>query len=379
MKNNGHWLISVGELSGDLLGADLVRSLKKEFPHLKFSGIIGPALAAEAVHPVAGIDELNVMGVAEVVKKLAGISALKNWILEYVDRHQIRVAILVDSAGFHLKLAEELKMRGVYVIQYVAPKLWAWGERRVETMRTNVDLLLATFPFEESFFKERGMNCHYVGCPIVNRTNPFTKHKQSPSAHPKIALLPGSRFQELSRLLVPMLSIAQRLQLLVPQAEFVVPIASSLQDEKYKKWFESHKQNHVRFVETNSLELMASADVALVASGTATLECALVGTPLAVIYSMNPFSYYLAKKNVRVQWASLVNILRSHLVVREFIQDFDHQSVAKELASLLTDQAKRMSMLAEFDKLREDLRRPAASSAVGYIHNALQMTPYALN
>jgi len=378
LKTNGHWLISVGELSGDLLGADLVRALKKEYPLIKFSGITGPALASEGVCSIANIDELNVMGVAEVLKKLASISILKNSILEYVDRYQIRVAILVDSAGFHLKLAEELKMRGVFVIQYVAPKLWAWGEGRMPQLRENVDLLLATFPFEESFFKKNGINCHYVGCPIVNRTDAVQKH-QNTSDRPLFALLPGSRFQEVNRLLRPMLSIAKQLKQILPHAEFVVPIAGSLQDEKHRKWFASHKEEGVRFVEQNSLEVMASADAALVASGTATLECALVKTPLAVIYSMNPLSYYIAKKNVRVKWASLVNILRSKLVVQEFIQDFDHLTVAKELASLVTDTSKRSSMLAEFDQLHKDLKSPAASNAVAYIHSALEMTPYVSN
>jgi lipid-A-disaccharide synthase len=379
LKTNGHWLISAGDLSGDILGADLICSLKEITPHLQFSGITGPALSAEGVRSIASFDELNVMGIMEVVKKLASICMLKRKILEYVDRHNIKVAILIDSAGFHLKLAEELKIRGVYVIQYVAPKLWAWGENRIANLKQNVDLLLATFPFEETFFQERGLECHYIGCPIAKRTENMRATKKDLGFHSEqilFAFLPGSRAQEVSRLLGPMLSIAKKIKAILPQAEFIIPIASSLRDSRNRKLFSIYKEDSVHFLVWDSLEVMAASDVALVASGTATLECALINTPLAVIYSMNPLTHWLARKKIRVQWASLVNILRSKLVVQEFIQDFDHLELAEELISLVIEGQKRESMLAEFSILRDDLTRPTASNAATHILNALQMTPY---
>lgn len=374
LKHNGHWLISVGELSGDLLGAQLVRSLKEVSPELQFSGITGPALVEEGVQTIASLNELNVMGITEVMKKLACICMLKQWLLECVDRHQIKVAILVDFAGFHLKLAEELRMRGVYVIQYVAPKLWAWGEHRMGTLKKNINLLLATFPFEEEYFKKHGLNCHYVGCPIVQRTDAVKTTKQElgfSSDQAVFAFLPGSRAQEVQRLLEPMLSIAQKVKELLPHAEFVIPIASSLRDEKHRQYFLSHQQKSVHFVERNSLDIMSGADAALVASGTATLECALVMTPLAVIYSMNALSYAFAKRKVQVAWASLVNILSSKLLVEEFIQDFDHLDVAKSLVSLIEDSEKSQKMLAEFTRLRGDLSGSGALNTAHYIHKAL--------
>lgn len=379
MKTNGHWLISVGELSGDLLGSELIRDLKEHFPHLRFSGIVGPNLMREGVYSIAKMDELNVMGLTELFQKISDISRLKRSILEHVDRMQIKVAILVDFAGFHLQLAEELKMRGVYVIQYVAPKLWAWGEHRVERLKKSTDLVLATFPFEEAYFRNRGVNCYYIGCPIAKRTENIFPMKSKfgiKEEQTLFALLPGSRVQELSRLLRPMLSIAKKVKAILPSAQFIIPVASSLQDPKLRKFFSIPHESYIHFVEGKSLELMAAADAALVASGTATLECALVNTPLAVIYSMNPITYFFAKRNVKIPWASLVNILRRKFVVREFIQDFDEKEVAMELASFVLDAQKKKSVLAEFAILQEDLRTATSLNAVERIHKALQM-PYA--
>ncbi len=376
MKRSNHWLISVGELSGDLLGADLVHELKAAAPDLKFSGIVGPSLIAEGVNAVASINELNVMGVSEVLKKLASISMLKRRILEYVDRNEIKVAILVDFAGFHLQLAEELKLRGVYVIQYVAPKLWAWGRHRISKLRENVDLLLATFPFEEEYFRKEGINCHYIKCPIAIRTESIQANKKDLGFDDNkvvFAFLPGSRIQEVHRLVPPMLSIAKKVKKLLPEAEFIIPIASSLRNSKSRKMMLQHKQESVYFVERNSLEVMSAADAALVASGTATLECALLMTPLAVIYSMNPFSYFLAKKKVQIPWASLVNILKSKFLVREYLQHFDESKVAEELVSLARNEEKRASMLKEFAELRRDLIELKSTSAITHIFNALKM------
>ncbi len=376
MTAPAHWFVSVGELSGDVLAADLVHQIKIQHPSIQFSGIIGPAMAKEGVSPIGRMDELNVMGTIEVIKKLAAIKILKNRILEFIDRHHIRVAILVDFAGFHIKLAEELKMRGIRVIQYVAPKLWAWGEKRITKLRMNVDLLLATFPFEQTFFQERGVNCHYVGCPIAERTADIHVSKEElgfAKDQVLIALLPGSRGQEVRRLLGPMLAIAEEVKRHLPSAQFIIPIASSLQDSASQEWFASFGKKHVHFAQRNSLEVMSAADVALVASGTATLECALVMTPLVVIYSMNPLTYCLAKKYVKVAWASLVNILRAKSVVREFLQDFEYKDVAEELLTLVNSSPKKGAMLQEFASLRQDLSLPTRPNALDHINQLLNL------
>ncbi len=375
MSADAHWFISVGELSGDLLGANLVRELKSQDSTLRLSGIVGPSLVAEGVHAVAQIDELNVMGAIEVLSKLASIKMLKNRILNYIDRHQIRVAILVDFADFHMRLAEELKMREIKVIQYVAPKLWAWREHRIEKLRQNTDLLLATFPFEKKFFEDRGLRCEYVGCPIAQRTESIKTSKMDlgfAAETPLIALLPGSRIQELKRILPPMLAIADVLHQKIPSTRFIVPIAASLQNDSSASWFASLEKEYLRFSKQPSLEIMHAADIALVASGTATLECALLNTPLAVIYAMSPLSFYIAKRNVKVSWASLVNILRKKSVVREFLQTFTTDEVAEELYSLYESSTKKDEMLEDFRRLREDLSQPPTLTSTQAIYQCLR-------
>ncbi len=371
MNLSQHWFISVGELSGDLLATHLVRDLKNQRSQIRFSGILGPNLLAEGVEEVGSIDELNVMGLVEVLQKVAGIRKLKNRILEHIDRNHIKIAILVDCAGFHLPLAEELKLRGIKVIQLVAPKLWAWGEQRVSSLKKNIDLLLATFPFEEDFFKSRGVNCHYVGCPIVDRVEEKArKTKRELGFSEKktlIAILPGSRKQELERLLGIMIAIGKKVQFRLSNVEFVIPIAKSLRDDASRNWISSFQSDGFHFVEEDSIDCMKASDAAIVASGTATLECALAMTPLIVLYAVNPLSYYFMKRKVRVSWISLVNILQNKLVVKEYIQNIPIDIAANELIEIINKPERRQHILNEFHKMKQDLIHKKIHPAVHYI------------
>ncbi|MBI2602785.1 MAG: lipid-A-disaccharide synthase [Deltaproteobacteria bacterium] len=373
MSFTDHLFISVGESSGDLMAAYLVQQLKELDPHLHFSGIVGPALLTLGVHPVAEMDELSVMGVVEVLRNLARIKMLKSKVLSYIDTHPISAAILVDSAGFHFQLAEELKMRGIKTIQYVAPKLWAWGEHRIARLKRDFDLVLSTFPFEENYFQQRGVPCYYVGCPIADRTARIQLTKEALGyAHDKhlVAALPGSRVQEVQRLLPRLKSIAQRIKDQVPDTQFVVPIQPNIR-KRLKTLLENMEEENFQFTDNMSLELMAVADAAIVASGTATLECALLETPLVVVYAMSPFSYWLAKRKVKIPWVSLVNILQEKAVVREFIQHFSDESVAHELVTLLLSDSERQSMRLEFQQLKKKLSAPSSVSAVTRIGDLL--------
>ena len=171
MKRGRECFISVGEHSGDLLASDLVLSLKDRFSKISFFGMTGDALQSAGVESIGSIDELSVMGFVEVLKKLPDLLALEKRILAAVDRRQPEFAILVDFPGFHFRLAEQLKLRGVKVIQYVAPKVWAWGEGRVAKLRKDFDLVLGIFPFEAGYFAEKGVNFRYIGSPHKDRMN----------------------------------------------------------------------------------------------------------------------------------------------------------------------------------------------------------------
>lgn len=373
MSVTDHFFISVGETSGDLIAAGLVQQLKEAMPTLRFSGVVGPALLTQGVHPVATMEELSVMGVVEVASNLARIKMLKSTILSYIDTNSISAAILVDSAGFHMPLASELKMRGIKTIQYVAPKLWAWGEHRVSRLKQDFDLVLATFPFEERYFQERGVRCYYVGCPIAERTERIQVTKRAlgfSSDTYLIAALPGSRVQELQRLLARLKEIAKRVKTQIPESQVVVPIVPGLR-KKLGGWLSRFEDDDFLFSDNMSLEVMAAADAAIVASGTATLECALLQTPLVVVYAMSPISYWIAKNKVKIPWISLVNILLDRPVVREFIQNFTTEDVSQELVSLLTDKTRTDTMRQIFSNLRKTLTAPPSVSAVERITDLL--------
>ena len=223
--------ISVGEFSGDLLAAQLVKELRSQIPQIKFSGIAGKEMAKEGVEQIVSMDVLNVMGLFDVLQKAAEIKIVEKRILAYLDRINPKVAILVDYPGFHFRLAEQLKMRGIKVVQYIAPKLWAWGASRVVKLRKDFDLVMGIFPFEAEFFRSRGVQFEFVGCPHLKRLEkiPYSHKELGLRADsPVVAMLPGSRESEVRRILPIMLTLKKNLANSKPNIQFCIPVAANL-------------------------------------------------------------------------------------------------------------------------------------------------------
>jgi lipid-A-disaccharide synthase len=390
-KKSDCYFIAAGEHSGDLLGADLIISLCGKIPKCTPFGITGQTMQRAGAESVASISELSVMGVVEVLKKLPDLKMLESRILQRIDQRQPRFAVLIDNPGFNLRLAEQLKLRGIPVFQYVAPKLWAWGAKRASRLKRDIDTVLGILPFEEEFFVSRGVNYVYVGSPqkdriekiAVNRTVLGLKDSQT-----LVACLPGSRESELRFILPMMVRIRELLRASTPDAEFVVPVAPNLNWDVVASCLASAgvSPNDIRkcadgdglsvpsmaggglrFIKGMSLELMAAADVALVASGTATLECGLLGTPMVVIYATNALIYALARPRVKLSHVSLINLVARRGLVNEYIQNFSLQDVATDLSSLLHDQGRRQLVKREFEELRDQLKGHAAESAAAVI------------
>lgn len=378
------YFISSGEHSGDLLGSDLVLSLRERLPKLTPFGIAGAAMAHAGVEEIASISELSVMGVAEVLKKIGQLRMLEQRILHFIDMWQPRFAVLIDNPGFHMRLAEQLKMRGVRVYQYVAPKIWAWGESRAAALRENFEMVLGILPFEEAFFHERGIRYTYVGSPLKDRIDKVIVKRCSlglPDNRPVIACLPGSRTSEIKLNLPTIAAVRDAVAREIPEAIFIVPVATNLDMsevvEVVRKGRDCSVQRRsgadiavetvdcagLRFVRGMSLEVMAAADAAIVASGTATLECALLGTPMAVVYTMSDLTYQFAKNRVKLPYVSLANLMAGKRLVQEFIQDFSVDDVAHEIVSLLKDDVKRRSVLEQFEDIRDRLKGNAAETA----------------
>jgi lipid-A-disaccharide synthase len=384
LKDQGpSYLISAGEFSGDLLGADLVQAMREVLPKYTPFGITGPGMAQAGVTSIASISELSVMGVSEVLSRLGSLRMLESRVLEWVDRYQPRFAILIDNPGFHLRLAEQLKMRGIKVFQFVAPKLWAWGAGRAPKLRAVYDLVLGILPFEEQFFKDRGINYKYIGSPLKDRVEKVMvtrDHLGFPPGRPIIACLPGSRMSELKLNLPTLVATRDVVARKLPEALFVVPVAPSLSFEDVARILgypsdvpltrsegvfagETYELSGLHFLRGMSLELMAACDAAVVASGTATLECALLGTPMVVVYTMSSLSYRVAQKVVKLPYVSLVNLMAGRKLVSEYIQEFSVDEIGTEVVELLQPSPKRLEMKRAFEEMREQLEGAAALQA----------------
>ncbi len=363
--------ISAGEYSGDLLGADLVSGLSVIFPGSTFHGITGPAMEAAGVHRVAGIDELSVMGVSEVLTKIGQLALLEKKIFAAIERLKPAFVVAVDFPGFHFRMAEHLKLAGVSVYQYVAPKLWAWGAGRAFRLQRDFAGVLGILPFEGEFFRSRDINYEYVGCPLVDRIRRVRTDRsvfgfdRDAALQPIVLLLPGSRKTEIEAMAPLLVRIARQLEISVPGVAFALPVASNLDLEFVHSRFSGLR--NLRVFHGSSLELMAIADAAVVASGTATLECGLFELPMAVVYEMSPLTYALMRNRVTIKHVSLVNLIADAAVVPEFIQNVDASAVAREVERLLCEPTWRSQQIEGLRMVNGVLEGGAALKAAATI------------
>jgi lipid-A-disaccharide synthase len=380
LKPSRSYLISAGEFSGDLLAADLVHALRGEAPDFLPFGIAGETMLRAGVTPLANISELSVMGILEVAKRIVDIRMLEQRVLAWVDRTNPEFAVLVDFPGFHFRLAEQLYLRDIPVYQYVAPKVWAWGKKRVHQLRDNFAGVLGILPFEEEFFLQHGVRYTYVGSPHFDRIHKLVAQPEDvgfKTGQKIVAFLPGSRMSELKAILPVMLKVRQEIASREPETLCVIPLASGLKWEDVapivgqaglavdvtKGW----QAAGFHWISGQSLELMKVAASAVVASGTATLECALAGTPMVVVYVMNEISFAIAKRAVDLKWVSLVNLLMNQEVVKEHLQQIDAVQVAGEVLEISVDTPARVQMKRHFDQLTSRLEPGASEKAAKLI------------
>lgn len=379
--------IAAGEPSGDVLAAELITEIKRTRPSADVFGVVGPKMLAAGARELAHIDQLSVMGFVEVLKQLSYLKRLESILVEDIRRAQPDVVILVDYPGFHLRLAESLRTLPVPIVQYVAPQMWAWGEKRTRRLKAVTDLVLGIMPFEADFFAERAVNYHYVGTPQVDRVLALRAQKQAPlpsltlpsqpGAKPIIGLFPGSRWGEVTRLLPTLIELNQQLLASYPELTIAISLAPNLPIEVFtpllgddlaaaKESIEQDsewRKGSLWLVRSHSLDLMQRVDAALVTSGTATLECALAGTPMAVAYRMNQLSYRLAKHLVRLPHISLVNLVANDEVIKEFVQEFTANDLKRELEALLFEQGYRQQVLSRLQSLWQTVHGQLAEHA----------------
>jgi len=349
--------ISTGEVSGDQHAAALLTELRRLRPELSVWGVGGPALARAGQHQVAGIEQLSLVGITEVLPKLGSILSLLRRLRGELARRRPAVVLLVDAPDFNLRLAKAAHALGLRVVYFITPQVWAWRRGRVGDIRRAVDLALCILPFEEAFFRDAGVRAEYVGHPLVDLVRPSAPAPALRSglgldpARPVIALLPGSRRSEVRALLPSLLGAAKLLARRTPRPQFVVPSAAAAVRPLLTPL--AGEPLAARIVEGRAWDCLAAADAAVVASGTATLETALLGTPFVTVYRISPLSHAIAKRLIHARWASLPNLLLQEPAVLELLQnECRPETIAAEIERLLDDPAAAVRLKEQCGKVR---------------------------
>lgn len=368
------YYIIAGETSGDLHGANLIQALKQEDKRAEFR-IVGGDRMQQATGETAVVhtSHLAFMGFIEVLANIRAISknlaAVKQDVLKYAPD----TLVLIDFPGFNLKIAEFAKKHGISVCYYISPKVWAWNQKRVLKIKRVVDKMCCILPFEVDFYREWGMEVDYVGNPLLDAITNHADNNHFLEEHgltskPILALLPGSRKMEISKLL----PIMSRLSLLFPAHHCVVAGAPNFSEAYYKQYMDGME---LPVVFDATYDLLKHAEAAVVASGTATLEAALLNVPQVVVYKANPLSVAIAKRLIKVEFISLVNLIINRPAVRELIQKectTDH--IADELDLLLNNKGHRNALFENYDLLMEKIGQPGASETTAKLIKAFVMS-----
>jgi lipid-A-disaccharide synthase len=373
-------LISAGEASGEMYGAQLVAALRARVSSLECFGVGGECMRAAGCDLVIDAKELSVVGITEILPRVPKIYAEFRRLVREMDRRKPDGAVVIDSPAFNFKVACELHRRGVPVVYYVCPQLWAWRERRVRFMRY-IKKALVIFPFEEQWYRSRGVDTEFVGHPLADVELPRVSREEfardrglDPTKH-WVALLPGSRKKEFGMNIGPMLESAARLG---NEYEYILPIAPTL-DSFWVEGVIHRRMAASRFrlaLTRDTRAALRHSRAAVVASGTATVEAAMMGTPMVVVYRVTPVTWALGRPLVKVPHFAMVNLIAGHEVVPELIQaDFTAAKVAESLRPILTDSPAREKMVEELAAVRARLKagsdRPAAQRAADAVLQAI--------
>ncbi|HVN09457.1 MAG TPA: lipid-A-disaccharide synthase [Patescibacteria group bacterium] len=354
-------LISAGEASGDLHAGRLAAALRERGSTQLF-GLGGHHMREAGVDLIAESHEVSVLGITEILHRLPELRAVFRRLLDAVDARRPPIAILVDFPGFHLRLARHLRRRGVRNLYFIAPQFWAWRPWRVRVVRRRFERALCIFPFEMDFYRENGVNAEYIGHPLVGRVKPscsrdeFLSRLSLDPARPVVALLPGSRPAEVAHNLPPLLEGCRQLAAARP-VQFVLAAAPGLPDESLAPALDPAL--NIRISSGAAYDVLSAADVAIVSSGTATVEAALCGAPTVVVYRVSPLTAAIARPLIRAPFFAMTNLIAGRPVVPELIQDdFTGPALAREVGRLLDSPEARETMRSELSGVEARLHGP---------------------
>jgi lipid-A-disaccharide synthase len=354
-------LISAGEASGDLYAARVVEALRKRHPKIEFFGCAGPRMQAAGVRAVVDSRSLAVVGIVEVLRHIPRIYGEFRKLVSAARTERPDIAILTDSPDFHLRLARKLHAQGIPVVYLIAPQAWAWRQGRVKTMRRTVQRLLCIFPFEEAFFWKHGVRTTFIGHPLARIVKPsltraeFCEKFGFKVDDRLVVLLPGSRHGEVARHMPYLLDAAGRIGQQMPRVRFVLALPAGF-GAAHTTFWEPARAAHIQVIEGATWDCLAQAEVALAASGTVTIEAALLGAPMVTFYRVNALSWILGRWMVSAPFLSMVNLVAERGIAAELIQhDMTGERIAAEALRLLGDEGARRKMKADLEEVKSKL------------------------
>ena len=360
-------LLSCGEASGDLYAGALVRELRALSPGIDVFGLGGPQFVAAGGRQIADYRGFSVNGLVEVIGKIPQLAAARRQIIESAEATPPDVFVPIDFWGFNYRLAQAMLKRGLPVVYYISPQLWASRPWRMKSMREIASRVLVIFPFEQAIYEKAGVPVEFVGHPLVEMTAAAASGRQFLEAHglsfaaPTVAILPGSRTNEVARILPDLVAAAALIRTSVPDVQFVVARAPNLADDLFEPLRRANLPRAV-VVDGDTDTVLAAADVTLTASGTATVQAALHNTPMVIVYRVSPLTYMLGRRLLTIDTFGMVNLIARSRIVPELIQDaFTPEAVAREAISMLTDPSRAAHIREGLRDVRKKLGSVGAS------------------
>lgn len=374
-------MIVAGEASGDKHGAALVRALRELYPETEFEffGSGGDEMRAAGVETLVDAREVAIIGIPEIARAFGRLYRAYRRLLDAARERRPSAIVLIDWPDFNMRLARKLHPDGFKIVYYISPQVWAWRKYRIRAIRRDVDRMLVILPFEEEFYKHAGIEVEYVGHPLAEAVRPSATHNEFICKHaldrsrPIIALLPGSRQKEVHYHLPAMLDAARRLHIGEPanvlsDAQFVVPLATTIAREQVEAIIEEadvKRDIQITVIERDTYNALRHAEFAIVASGTATVEAALTGTPMVIIYRGSELNWRLIRPLIHLDTFGMVNLIAGRMVVPELMQkDVTGERIASEVRSILSDEARLSRMRRDLEEVCKRLRAGGASGAV---------------
>jgi len=366
-------MFSVGEASGDMHGASVANALKLLQPDIELFGMGSKAMRSAGVRVDYDIAGQGIMGLVEVVKNLGKLFELRDNLAALMDKERPDALVVIDYPDFNMRLAKIAKSKGIPVVSYISPSAWAWRRSRAKGVAETVDKVAAIFPFEAEIYSEAGADVTFVGHPLLDIVKPAMskdeacRYFQADPTRPVILLMPGSRQQEIAKLLPVMLEACQLIIKQMPDCQFYLPIASTISQEILQNIIDSY-QVPVTLTTEYTYDLMGLASIAIAASGTATLETSIMGAPTVILYKMAPLTYFLGKFLVKIPDIGLPNIVAGRRIVPELLQDnANPQNIACETLKLLTNEQVYSKVKGDLADVKAKLGQTGAVNRVAQV------------